>query len=92
MCGDRETKAIGTIVGGYFGGPSGAAAGAAIAGGTVSDHPTPTVPALAPTPVMPTMDSASVAEARRASIARVMAQGGRSSTILSQPTSQTLGG
>jgi hypothetical protein len=92
MCGDRETKAIGTIVGGYFGGLEGATAGNAIASATVSNNPAVAAPVMAPTPVMPTMDSTSVAAAQRLSTQRLLAQGGRSATILSQASNQTLGG
>lgn len=58
-----------------------------------SDGGTPAVPPLQPTPVMPVMDSAAIAQERQKSVAKMMALGGRSSTILSQSSSgQPLGG
>jgi hypothetical protein len=44
-----------------------------------------------PTPVMPLADDEEIRRARRTSVARQMARGGRSSTILSQG-SESLGG
>jgi len=53
----------------------------------------PEVPPLKPTPVMPVMDSAAIARERQKSVAKMMALGGRSSTILSQtPGGKALGG
>lgn len=101
MCDTKTTTILGGIIGAAATGGSslamaggaltGAAGGAAV-GSALNPAKMPDVPALAATPTMPTMDSAGVAQARRLSIAQQMAQGGRSSTILSQAQSQTLGG
>lgn len=100
MCDTKTTTILGGIIGAAAtGGSSLAMAGGALTGaaggaavGSALNPQKPDVPALAATPVMPTMDSAGVAQARRLSIAQQMAQGGRSSTILWQGTSTTLGG
>jgi hypothetical protein len=92
MCGDIETRIAATAVGAYFGGPVGGMAAGILANATISNPKAAVVPALAPTPVAPTMDSTSVAAAQKLSLQKMLAQGGRSSTILSQPQSQTLGG
>lgn len=93
MCDAKTSMIIGTIAGGVVGGVPGAAVGASLSN-TVNPIRPPEVPKLLPAPLqtMPTMDSAAVARAREASVARLMAMGGRSSTILSQPNNDVLGG
>lgn len=96
MCDHKTALIVGTIAGGIASGGTslagtlaGAGAGASLA--NTLKPAIPDVPALQATPAMPTMDSTAVAQARKESIAKMMAMGGRQSTILSQP-SDVLGG
>lgn len=97
MCDHKTAMIAGTIIGGLASGGTsvvgtlaGMGAGASMAN-TLKPANLPDVPALQATPSMPTMDSSAVAQARKESIAKMMAMGGRQSTILSQP-SDVLGG
>lgn len=82
-------KVAGIVAAPFTGGASLALTGAAgMLGGKKKKAATP---ASTPTPVMPLADDEAVKRARRASIARQMSRGGRSSTILSSG-SDALGG
>lgn len=96
MCDHKTAMIVGTIAGGIASGGTslaGTVAGMA-SGASLANTIKPAdmkVPSLLATPTMPTMNSGEIAQARKESLARMMSMGGRSSTILSQP-SDTLGG
>lgn len=99
MCEVKPMEVIkSALVGGMVGGGAGAVEAGALdtAGQLIGGLAPPPPPALTPTPpapIPPQADTEAIARSRKLTLARMLAMGGRSSTILSQPTNNgTLGG